>query len=527
MADHDDAQDYTANGPTDVAFRTGGDGTGIRQGVVAIGTQIGVSGTSLGLAGSNFNVGVAGKGDHFGVHGLTTTGIGVFGRSDFSSGVEGASAGNQGQGVRGVGHVGVVGDGDVTGVNGLCRHAGTGVLGECDSGIGVEGKSDSGSGVIGRSTSGVGASFTSSLNDAVVGRGGGLGNGVRGIAGDGAGVRGDANKGIGVFGVSESAAGVVGNSRSASQPGVFGFGKLTGVAGRSAAAPGVFGESTNQAGVVGTSTRSSGVFGFGTAAFTPVGPPAGVFGVNDKSVGVLGSSLDVIGVWGNTNKGLGVVGTTNSGAGVPTDRITDEGIGAIGLTDSGVGVAGMSASGTGVFGSSATGLAGHFRGAVTIEGDLTIIGGTKSTAVPHPDGSHRQLYCMESPESWFEDFGEARLVAGTVNVPLDPGFAALVEVDGYHVFLTAYGESRGMFVEERSASAFRVREHNGGVSDGAFAYRVAAKRKGIVAKRLPKVSPPHVFTERPVADLRLTLSPPDIERLSVTPLDPPYETGDR
>ena len=71
-------------------------------------------------------------------------------------------------------------DGDVTGVNGLCRHAGTGVLGECDSGIGVEGRSDW-SGVIGKEYVGVGASFTSSLNDAVVGRGGGLGNGV-GIA---------------------------------------------------------------------------------------------------------------------------------------------------------------------------------------------------------------------------------------------------------------------------------------------------------------------------------------------------------
>ena len=33
MADHDDAQDYTANGPTDIGFRT--DGTGIEKGVVA------------------------------------------------------------------------------------------------------------------------------------------------------------------------------------------------------------------------------------------------------------------------------------------------------------------------------------------------------------------------------------------------------------------------------------------------------------------------------------------------------------
>jgi len=34
-----------------------------------------------------------------------------------------------------------------------------------------------------------------------------------------------------------------------------------------------------------------------------------------------------------------------------------------------------------------------------------VIGGPKSAAVPHPDGTLRRLYCVESPESWFEDFG--------------------------------------------------------------------------------------------------------------------------
>ena len=44
---------------------------------------------------------------------------------------------------------------------------------------------------------------------------------------------------------------------------------------------------------------------------------------------------------------------------------------------------------------------------MTIEGDLTIVGGTKSAAVPHTVGSYGQMYCMESPESWFEDFAPA------------------------------------------------------------------------------------------------------------------------
>ena len=64
MADHDDAQDYTANGPTDVGFRTGGDDTGITTGVVAAGTEFGVVGTGVLIEGSPFRpIGVLGMSD--------------------------------------------------------------------------------------------------------------------------------------------------------------------------------------------------------------------------------------------------------------------------------------------------------------------------------------------------------------------------------------------------------------------------------------------------------------------------------
>jgi hypothetical protein len=91
---------------------------------------------------------------------------------------------------------------------------------------------------------------------------------------------------------------------------------------------------------------------------------------------------------------------------------------------------------------------------------------------------------VESPDSWFEDFGEAQLVDGQAEVRLDPDFAALVEVNGYHVFLTPYGDSKGMFVAERNGTGFRVCEQQGGTSNVFFAYRVVAKRKDIVADRL-------------------------------------------
>jgi hypothetical protein len=423
-------------------------------------------------------------------------GTGVYGQTGiFPKGALGTSTG-----VFGVGGTGVVGVGFREGVHGI-SDSNVAVLGESTRGTGVEGNSVLGRGVIGRSRD----------------RGG-----VRGESTSGSGVEGGSTLGIGVFGDSAQQSGVVGRSRGTSAPGVFGTcEKLTGVAGRSTLAPGVFGDSAMQAGVMGRSASSVGVFGFGGAPFKVPGPPAGVLGLNDNSVGVIGSSAKVIGVLGNTDKGLAVVGTANFGAGVPTDQITDQGIGVIGLANSGFGVAGMSSSGTGVFGSSKTGLAGHFKGAVTIEGNLTIIGGIKSAAVPHPDGSYRQLYCMESPESWFEDFGEAQLVDGKAEVLLDADFAALVELNGYHVFLTPYGESNGMFVAERYATGFRVGELQGGTSNVSFAYRVVAKRKDVVAERLATVTLPDVSSELQLPDLRLEISSPNFERISVNPLDLP------
>jgi hypothetical protein len=482
----------TDNGSGIIGVTEGDEGFGVVGLSVDTLNRPGPSGVPRPFRDEDGNLLNSGDGSGTGVLGGSGSGVGVLGRSGLGIGVEGHS------------------------------DLGTGVDGNSAFGTGVEGHSDSGIGVVGRSIAGAGAFFTSLSNDAVVGRSGGPGDGVRGRADSGIGVRGEAVTGFGVFGDSEKQSGVVGRSRSTSAPGVFGICEdLTGVAGRSTSAPGVFGESTKQAGVMGRSASSVGVFGFGDAPFKVPGPPSGVLGVNDKSVGVIGSSAAVIGVLGNTDKGLGVVGTANSGAGVPTDQITDQGIGVIGLANSGFGVAGMSTSGTGVFGSSKTGLAGHFKGPVTIEGNVTIIGGTKSAAVPHPDGSHRQLYCMESPESWFEDFGEAQLVNGKGEVRLDPDFAALVEVNGYHVFLTPYGESKGMFVAERHTTGFRVCEQQGGTSTVSFAYRVVAKRKDVVTNRLATVTLPDISSEPQLPDLRLKISSPDFDRLSVSPFDLP------
>ncbi len=212
---------------------------------------------------------------------------------------------------------------------------------------------------------------------------------------------------------------------------------------------------------------------------------------------------DSVGVGGLAG-GLRGVGVLGSGGAQPGR------VGVIGSADNGTGgafVAGGTATSTiGVFGSARAGAggsfdstsgdalravspvrAGFFQGPVLVQGSFTATG-MKSAAVPHPDGSLRRLYCLESPQSWFEDFGEGELVAGRAEVKLDADFAAVINSDSYHVFLTPEGDSRGLYVSGKGPAGFEVREQQGGATSLRFSYRVVAGRKDIVGPRLERVT---------------------------------------
>jgi hypothetical protein len=238
---------------------------------------------------------------------------------------------------------------------------------------------------------------------------------------------------------------------------------------------------------------------------------AGVFGLSIRS--------DSYGVWGENiaPSGTAVFGLSVSGNGVlgqiPVSSF-DNGIAVYGANlasyagpgpgAGGFGVYGLSAKGHGLVGATATaggaavvgavnGVAGAYAGAfygpVVVSGALTVFG-AKSAAVPHPDGSHRRLYCMESPESWFEDFGHAQLDCGRAEVAIDPDFAAVVNMDNYQVFLTEYGTHNALYVADRTATGFHLQAAKDGADTGAFGWRVVAKRKDIPAPRFETVSVP-------------------------------------
>jgi hypothetical protein len=103
----------------------------------------------------------------------------------------------------------------------------------------------------------------------------------------------------------------------------------------------------------------------------------------------------------------------------------------------------------------------------------------KNAMVAFPDGSQRVLHCMESPEHWFEDFGTAKLKNGRAVVALDADFAKVIKRGDYRVFVTPEGDCRGLYIRNKSAARFEVRELGGGKSNVAFCYRIVGRRKDI------------------------------------------------
>jgi hypothetical protein len=235
-------------------------------------------------------------------------------------------------------------------------------------------------------------------------------------------------------------------------------------------------------------------------------PHYGVYGAVDTGIGVVGiapspgtgmrgeGKTGMFGL-GQGSGGIGVRGEASTGSGV--DGRGREGVigvgaetGFLGFSANGIGARCDSDNGTGFLGVSRNGRAGRFVGDVLVEGDLTVVGSINSASAAQAEGGSRRLYAVESPESWAEDFGEDRLVNGRATVRLDPEFNALVRGDKYHIFLTAQGDCKGLYVSRKGPNGFDVRELQDGTSSLAFDYRVVAKRRDIPGRRLERVDVP-------------------------------------
>jgi hypothetical protein len=72
----------------------------------------------------------------------------------------------------------------------------------------------------------------------------------------------------------------------------------------------------------------------------------------------------------------------------------------------------------------------------------------------------------------------------------------------YHVFLTANGDCKGLYVSQKSATSFEVRELGGGNSSIAFDYRIMAKRTGYEKNRMEDVTEQYQNMENEREQLR-------------------------
>jgi hypothetical protein len=226
-----------------------------------------------------------------------------------------------------------------------------------------------------------------------------------------------------------------------------------------------------------------------------------------------------------------IFAVNESPSGYPTIWAVQNGSGSnaiSGFSSSGVGVDGGSSTGNGVSGNGVNGVYGSgssngVYGTGTTTGVYGLgsnygvfsygnIGatGTKTAVVALPDDRVVSLYAMESPENWFEDFGSNQLSGGVASIELDATFAQTVSPEmGYHVFITPNGDCEGLFVAQRTATGFEVRELRGGKSNVAFDYRIVAKRKGLEMLRMENVGADHDTAEaiRQQLSLRASHSP--------------------
>ena len=130
-----------------------------------------------------------------------------------------------------------------------------------------------------------------------------------------------------------------------------------------------------------------------------------------------------------------------------------------------------------------------------VDGDLIDVSGnlfctgTLGAAVKAGAKQRYGTYGVQSPENWIEDFGSNSLNVGIVTINLEPRFAKTISSKAdYKVFLTPAGECEGLYVANRTATSFEVRELHQGTSNVQFDYRIVAHRKGLESARMPELN---------------------------------------
>jgi hypothetical protein len=222
----------------------------------------------------------------------------------------------------------------------------------------------------------------------------------------------------------------------------------------------IYGQHTTTA--TGTNTNVAGAFdAMGTGYSTQPGWNIGVVGTGDEA-GVYGSSTSSS-------------GNRQGGYFTSSDASTTQSIAS---------VAGFTTTGNDYYG-------GFFDGNQNT-GDWAYVGiriggtnykinggGSVSTNVKDEKGDLRILFAPEAPEIVFQDWGTGKLTNGEAYINLDPVLTKNIFVDEKHplkVFIQLEGDCNGVYVTEKTANGFKVKELQRGTSNVNFSWQIVANR---------------------------------------------------
>ncbi len=118
---------------------------------------------------------------------------------------------------------------------------------------------------------------------------------------------------------------------------------------------------------------------------------------------------------------------------------------------------------------------------ITSAGQARKVDGTGASGTIVKDLNEKPVLMtsVESPEVLFTDYGEGQLVNGVAIIKLDPIFTKNIIVDqdnSVKIFVQLEGDCKGVYVANKSATGFEVRELQGGNSNVRFSYEVVANR---------------------------------------------------
>jgi len=325
--------------------------------------------------------------------------------------------------------------------------------------------------------------YAAGNSSAIQGRNSSTGYGVKGVS----------SAGVGVYGYSTNRASVPIKGETSSLNGGYGIIGAT-------ASPGVFNNTANY---------GSGILGLGGNA-----DGIGVLGIGNNidykttiplSSGLasypMGAGLAGIGnPFGTYSVGMSAVGVGVLGGGTSTKPIVPAGGAGVSGSSLNVGVSGFAVASSianpelsrwgGYFeyksanSYAATTLVYSYLAGRMFDGSSNIYvgiasSGVKSTIVKDDEGKRRLLFCTEAPEVLFQDFGAGQLKGGTTHIDLEKLLTRSIRVDEKHplkVFIQLEGECNGVFVTNKSAKGFDVKELQGGKSDVPFTWQIVASR---------------------------------------------------